>query len=241
MKTRGIAILLAAFAAALMILGYPVSSDAGNSILDRATNVNGGGKTRSEIAAPSAHDQRIGGVTRTQASVEGVIHVRARDLSRDLPVYQNEEVTTGTNARAVLRFNDGSVLTIGAEAEVVLDKFVYGNSGGVITLLKGALRFTSGKMGRPGLLIKMPTATIGIRGTDFWAGEMQGGHGIMLLHGEVDVFNPAGKVTLGKAYEGTVIAGADEAPGTPTIWGESQQKKALAGLSFTSSPLCAML
>ena len=91
----------------------------------------------------------------------------------------------------------------------MLDEYVYGNSGGVITLLKGALRFIFGKLGCPGLLIMMRTATTGIRGTDFWAGETKGGHGVMLMHGEVDVYNEAGMVTLREAYEGTIITSAD--------------------------------
>ena len=237
MNTPRMAIVLAGLVAPLMLLGYPASTDAGNAVLERSSLSN----SEARIAAPDRRDTRIGGVTRTRASVEGAIRGHIRDLQRDLPVYQNEEVSTGTEARAVLRFKDGSVLTIGADAEVVLDEYVYGNSGGIITLLKGALRFTSGKMGRPGLLIKMQTATIGIRGTDFWAGEMQGGHGVMLLRGEVDVYNEAGMVTLREPYEGTVITSAGAAPGEPTIWNEGKQKKALAGVSFTNGPLCTML
>ncbi|MBT5191168.1 MAG: FecR domain-containing protein [Rhodospirillaceae bacterium] len=237
MKTLKTAVALATFVAPLLLLGYPASTDAGNNIFNRVNAED----TRGAIAAPKPRNEQIGGVTRTQASVEGVIGGRSRDLERDLPVYQNEEVTTGVNARAVLRFKDGSVLTIGADAEVVLDEYVYSNAGGIITLVKGAMRFTSGKMGRPGLLIKMSTATIGIRGTDFWAGEMNGGHGVLLMHGEVDVYNEAGMVTLSKEYEGTVIAAADKAPAEPTVWSDGKQKKALAAVSFTNGPLCTML
>ncbi len=221
MNTRRMAIVLAGLVAPLMLLGFPVSTDAGNSIIERSSFSNSDAHT----AAPDPRDTRIGGVTRTRASVEAAIRGRIRDFQRDLPVYQNEEVSTGTDARAVLRFKDGSVLTIGADAEVVLDEYVYGNSGGVITLLKGALRFTSGKLGRPGLLIKMRTATIGSRGTDFWAGETKGGHGVMLMHGEVDVYNEAGMVTLREAYEGTIITSADEAPGEPDDLERRQSEK----------------
>ncbi|MFP6708293.1 MAG: hypothetical protein VCE75_20125 [Alphaproteobacteria bacterium] len=98
---------------------------------------------------PDPQDTRIGGVIGTRASVEAAIRGRIRELQRDLPVCQNDEVSTGTDARAVLRFKDGSVLTISADAEMVLDGYVYGNSGGVITLLKGALCFISDKLGAP--------------------------------------------------------------------------------------------
>ncbi len=237
MKKRDLAVVLAILVASSMLLGFPASTDAGNGMFKRASA--GDGKRR--IAAIDPSNVRIGGVARTRARVEGSLGGLTRNLQRNLPIFQKEEVSTGSNARAVLRFTDGSVLTIGAEAEVVLDEFVYSNTGGVITLLKGALRFTSGKLGRPGLLIKMPYATIGIRGTDFWAGELKGGNGVLLLHGEVDVYNEAGKVTLRQQYEGTLVAAADEAPAEPSIWEDGQQTKVLAGVAVANGPLCAML
>ena len=241
MNRRLKAYMLALLASPVMLVGFAAATDAGNSVFSPAAS--SGGKT--SMLAPARPitpaSKKIGGVTRTKASVEGALGDRRRDLQRDLPVFQNEEVTTGNNARAALRFRDGSVLSIGADAEVVLDEYVYGNTGGVITLLKGAMRFTSGKMGRPGLKIQMPVATIGIRGTDFWAGEIDDGFGVLLMHGIVDVSNEAGTVTLTKRSEGTLIAAADEAPSEPTIWKDGQQEKALAGVSFRNGPLCAML
>jgi len=63
----------------------------------------------------------------------------------------------------------------------------------------------------------------------------------MLMHGEVDVYNAAGMVTLREPYEGTVILSADEAPGEPTIWSDGEKQKALAAVSFSRGPFCAML
>ncbi|MDE0725666.1 MAG: hypothetical protein OSB82_04225, partial [Alphaproteobacteria bacterium] len=120
MNTRRMAIVLAGLVAPLMLLGFPVSTDTGNSIIERSSFSNSDAHT----AAPDPRDTRIGGVTRTRASVEGAIRGRIRDLQRDPPAYQNEEVSTGTDARAVFRFKDGSVLTIGADAEMVLDEYV---------------------------------------------------------------------------------------------------------------------
>ncbi len=241
MNKRFMAFMLALLASPVTLVGFPASTDAGNSVFSQTASRN----SEISILAParpvSPVNREIGGVARTQASVEGALGDRRRDLQRDLPVFQNEEVTTGVNARAVLRFTDGSILSIGADAEVVLDEYVYGNKGGVISLLKGAMRFTSGKMGRPGLKIQTPVAAIGIRGTDFWAGEVDGGFGVLLMHGIVDVSNEAGTVTLTKRSQGTVIAAADEAPGEPTIWEDGRQEKALAGVTVRNGPLCAML
>jgi len=59
-------------------------------------------------------------------------------------------------------------------------------------------------------------ATIGIRGTNFWASEIDGGFGVLLMHGIVDVSNVAGTVTLTKRSQEILIS--DEAPSQPTIW-----------------------
>ena len=230
----------AVLAGALLGVSMPVSTNAGSRLLDRTTPKGGISNVLAK-PAPDEVENSIGAVARAQASVEGELGGDRRDLERDLPVFENEEVTTGKNARAVLRFLDGSVLTIGADAEVILDDYVYGNSGGVITLIKGALRFTSGKMGRLGLKIKMPVATIGIRGTDFWAGEIDGGYGVLLMHGEVDVTNEAGTVTLSEPHEGTFIAADGSAPGAVAIWEDGIQEKALAAVAFPNGPLCTVL
>jgi len=192
-------------------------------------------------AGPEARDMRIGGVTRIRASVSGQLDGERRKLERNLPVFQEEEIITGTDARAVLRFRDGSVLRIGANAKVDLDHFVYKGTGGVITLLKGAIRFTSGKMGRPGLRFKSPVATIGIRGTDFWLGEKDDGYGVLLLQGAITVSNNAGYVVLDSPAEGTFIASASSAPTPPEKWPDGEQKTALGGVTITPGPLCAIL
>ncbi len=241
MKQHLMTRLFASLVGLLLIIGAAMSTDAAGAILDHAVSELGESSTPTRLASINPDNMRIGGVDRTRASVEGALGGLRRDLQRHLPVFQNEEVTTGSRARAVLRFRDGSVLAIGADAEVVLDEFVYGNSGGVITLLKGAMRFTSGKMGRPGLKIRMPNATIGIRGTDFWAGEMDGGFAVLLMHGIVDVSNEAGRVTLSRPSEGTLISAAGRAPSTPEIWNGGRQETALAAVSFTKGPLCTML
>lgn len=190
---------------------------------------------------PEARDVRIGEVTRTKASVSGQIDGTRRKLRKELPVFQNEEVTTGSNARAVLRFRDGSVLRIGADAEVVLDDYVYDGTGGVIRLLRGAIRFTSGGRGSYGLRFSSPVATIGIRGTDFWLGEVDGGYGVLLLQGEVTVSNAEGHVVLKNPSEGTVIRSATEAPSKPSQWSAGRQQSALEDVTITPGILCRAL
>ncbi len=78
----------------------------------------------------------------------------------------------------------------------------------------------------------MSFATITVRGTDFWAGPIDGKQGVLLLDGRVEVANEAGGVTLDETGEGTWLASAEEAPRTPARWPAEKVDRALAATSF---------
>jgi hypothetical protein len=66
---------------------------------------------------------------------------------------------------------DGSVLTLGASAKVVLDEFVYdpsaAKSGAILDMVEGSLRFVTGNIPKDAFRITTPVCTIAIRGTNF--------------------------------------------------------------------------
>lgn len=93
---------------------------------------------------------------------ERVLHV-------GLDVQANERVTTRENDRTHLVFLDGSSLTIGPNAELTLDKFVYDPDRKIgeiaLTTGKGAFRFVGGAISKTNeVKITTPTAVLGIRG-----------------------------------------------------------------------------
>lgn len=193
----------------------------GLSFFMPALAVEGGGvgtveKAKNEVtASPSANDP-------------------ARPLATGNPVFQNEIVKTGSQARAELRLADETSLSMGENATVRLDEFVYNADGSAtINLVTGALRFISGANGHPGkLTIKTAVATIGIRGTDFWAGPIDGVYGVLLLNGKVEVINSGGSVTLDTPRTGTLISGADIAPGPAVPWPDDRRVRALSKTDF---------
>lgn len=173
-------------------------------------------KARNEVTArPSANDP-------------------ARSLTVGIPVFRNEMVATGAQARAELRLADETSLVMGENAQVRLDDFVYEKDGSAtIDLITGALRFVSGARGHPGkLMIKTPVATIGVRGTDFWAGPIDGVYGVLLLSGKVEVSNAGGSVTLDAPRTGTLIISADVAPGYAAPWPDDRRVRALSKTDF---------
>lgn len=158
----------------------------------------------------------------------------ARVLSPGDQVFRNEMVRTGAQARAELRLSDQTSLVLGENAEVRLDEFVYDESGSAtINLVTGALRFVSSVQGHPGkLMIRTPVATIGVRGTDFWAGPIDGVYGVLLLSGNVEVSNAAGVVTLDTPRTGTLIGGPDMPPSDAVPWPDDRRVRALSKTDF---------
>lgn len=85
-------------------------------------------------------------------------------------VYMNEVVETDDESAVEIKFSDGSKLTVGENARIVIDTYVYnptvGSGQQAITLAKGAFRFLSGAIPKENVSLKTPTVTIGIRGTE---------------------------------------------------------------------------
>lgn len=158
----------------------------------------------------------------------------SRPLAAGNPVYQNEIVLTGPAARAELRLSDGASLVLGEKSEVRLDEFIYDKDGSAtLNLVTGALRFISGSKGHPGkLAIKTSVATIGVRGTDFWVGPIDGVFGVLLLNGNVEVSNAGGSVILDTPRTGTLITGSDVAPGAAVPWPDDRRVRALSKTDF---------
>jgi hypothetical protein len=80
-----------------------------------------------------------------------------------------EQVSTGAASRLQILLLDRSTFTVGANARLVIDRFVYDpdqKSNFTATVAKGAFRFMSGGKGHGSTSsIKTPVASIGIRGT----------------------------------------------------------------------------
>jgi hypothetical protein len=89
-------------------------------------------------------------------------------------VLLNDEVITGPASQLQILLLDRTTFTVGANARVSIDRFVYdprSNSRSTgVSVTKGAFRFMSGRtLGRPSgpVSVRTPVATIGIRGTIF--------------------------------------------------------------------------
>ena len=87
-------------------------------------------------------------------------------------VYLGDLVATGPGAGLQILLRDETVFTVGPDSAIAIDRFIYdpaSESGSISArVTKGVFRFVTGKIARKkpeDMEIKMPHATIGIRGT----------------------------------------------------------------------------
>jgi hypothetical protein len=78
--------------------------------------------------------------------------------------------------------------------------------------------------------VRTPVATIGIRGTEFWGGEIDGSFSVLVLKGRVMVENAAGSVEVPEG-QGVSIP-KDGAPLPPSVWQEEKRYRAFATVAF---------
>ena len=110
------------------------------------------------------------------------------------PVVQDEVLETGGNAAMRVEFLDRTVLTLGPDANLVIDTFVYDVNSqkgtSVFNLAVGTFHFISGRMNEDGVRIVTPTAQIGIRGSDaIIIVEPDGGTTVNVISGQFAVYN----------------------------------------------------
>jgi hypothetical protein len=183
--------------------------------------------------------QAIGIISRIQGDASASRGGVTRTLSPSAAVFQNDSVSTGANARLEITFVDNTRMTFGERVKASLDRYVVDPARGRKTIrfrVAGAFQFVSGQLSKPSVSdvrVVTPVATVGVRGTDFWAGPIDNqALGVLLVEGAVSVSNRAGSQVLDQRGQGTNIATARSAPGPVTFWPQDKVNRALAAVAF---------
>jgi hypothetical protein len=127
-------------------------------------------------------------------------------------------VTTGQNSHVVLRFDDGQIVALKSLSSLQIDSYKYesGNPAAgevIMSLLTGGLRTITGLVAntnRSAFALRTPSATIGIRGTDFLAALYQGTY-TLVNSGAISMTNPKGATDFAVEETG-FAAGPNAAP-----------------------------
>jgi len=195
---------------------------------------------------PAQAQQVAGQVERQKGAASRSAAGVTIDLSQGGRIFVGDDIRTGPGARLQIRFDDESMLTLGENALITIDQFVYapsGDSSQALAIAQGVFRFAAGQIGKlaPGsIAFETPVAVVGIRGTVFLGGELTVGmpagqphYGFQIIEGAIEVTSPAGSVVLDEPGEGTFLPLTRIAAPTPVRqWTEEEAAEAQAALAF---------
>ncbi len=170
-------------------------------------------------------DGRVGTLVRLEGSVGRVRGMKSAPLSVGSGILLEDIILTGVKGRGQINLIDGTQITLGNDAQFVVDEYLFDQettqeSLARFTIMRGGFSYLSGKLGKvknPDVEIATSYGYIGIRGTSLWAGVFNNEMRVFLEGGNIVVFNEYGSVDLG-AGEGTKIKGFQKAPDIPMVW-----------------------
>lgn len=183
------------------------------------------------LASPPAFAQTDDGVIGTIVEVEGNVSLappggQPAPATVNMPVHLNDVVQTGVASRAFILFIDNTELTLSENAVVTVDNYVFDpddntNNRASYSVVQGAFQYVSGLIGKkdnPDVHIDTPVGAIGIRGTDFWAGNLDNQYSVAVNEGQVALKTDAGEEVVNKG-QGTAVRDRHSAPSHAKAWG----------------------
>lgn len=157
----------------------------------------------------------VNAAIRNKVVIRGAGTDKVRPAVLRARVILNDEVRTGGASQLQILLLDRTTFTVGANARVAVDRFVYdpaANSRSTgVSVARGAFRFMSGRnLRRPSgpVTVRTPVATIGVRGTIFEG--VVGEDAIEIAEREAAV----GKKVKAKKDEASLIVLRGPGPGT---------------------------
>jgi hypothetical protein len=147
------------------------------------------------LAAPVANFSAITGNV-TVTAPQGP----AKNASKGIGIDNGTTVTTGTNGQAVIKFRDGQIVALQSRSVFRVSDYQFNQAApesgqSFLALLQGGARILTGLIAnhhREGWKLALPTATAGIRGTDFLAVARETAAYFKVNTGSIAVTNGAG-------------------------------------------------
>ena len=168
----------------------------------------------------------------------GIVREGSKEVisgSVDEDIFFKDSIETATG-RMKIEFVDETKLSLTEHTEVIIDEYYFdkdpSKSRMAMKFVSGTARFTTGKLGlvpKENIIITTPTATIGVRGTDFTTSVDELGRSLVILlpdadcgfmeictpSGEITVTNEAGTVILNEAFQATMVSSISTPPVQP--------------------------
>ena len=163
-----------------------------------------------------------------------------RILRIGIDVQANELVTTNANDRAHLVFLDGSSLTVGPNARLAIDRFVFDPAAMegdlVINASKGVFRLVGGRISkRKPITIVTPSSTIGIRGGITVVTVTESRTVANFVFGSSMTVTSGGQTRMATRTGSQIVTTAGGVPGVPTLLKPGSLSAAFSQLEGTTA------
>ncbi len=144
----------------------------------------------------------------------------------DSDIFSYDDVRTG-KGRLAIQFLDDSVVKLTEHSKLIIDEYIFdpdpSKSKMALNMASGTARFISGAFGKidkENITINTPTATIGIRGTDFTTTVDELGRSLVILlpdangnsSGEITVTTASGVEVLNEPFQATMVSAWEQPP-----------------------------
>jgi hypothetical protein len=173
----------------------------------------------------------IGGISEIRGNGEITRVDSSEALTAELnsDIFSYDDVRTG-KGRLAIQFLDDSVVKLTEHSKLIIDEYIFdpdpNKSKMALNMASGTARFITGKLGRinkQNISIKTPTATIGIRGTDFTTTVDELGRSLVILlpdedgtsSGEITVTTASGVEILNEPFQATMVSAWETPPTRP--------------------------
>ena len=187
------------------------------------------------ILAGWANAVDIGSISELRGNGEVVRQGTTDKLLAELAlgIASYDDVRTG-NGRMAIEFLDSSVVRLTEHSKIIIDEFVYdpdpNKSKLALNMASGTARFITGRLAgikKENIFIKTPSATIGIRGTDFTTTVDELGRSLVILlpdamgnaSGEISVTTWSGTEILDKPFQATMVSTFESQPTKAVVLG----------------------
>ena len=187
--------------------------------------------------------ENIGGIFEQSGSVGKISRTTGQILQAELEtdIVSMDEIETA-NGRLKIKFVDNTQVSLTENTYMEINEYVFdpdpNKSKMALNFVSGTARFATGGLGlvaRQNIQIQTPTASIGIRGTDFTTTVDELGRSLVILlpdenctdkvkleegcapSGSITVTNDGGTQVLTEAYQAVMVSTFETIPTTPVV------------------------
>ncbi len=209
------------------------------------------------LLTTTVYADNIGDIIEHNGS-SGIVRTTGETVSGEVgeDIFFQDSIETA-QGRMKIEFVDETRLSLTEHTEVVIDEYYFdpdpSKSRMSMKFISGTARFATGRLGlvpKENIIITTPTATIGVRGTDFTTSVDELGRSLVILlpetecsidgdcspSGEITVTNEGGVVVLNEAFQATMVSSISTPPIQPVTLDNIMNLDSIDNMFIVSPP-----